>query len=168
MKVRKGGRRFFRKKKKGYSRRFGIQTISLSLIWMPELFCWNCWKFCWCAGADGELTLLVVNDGTVKWVEFEAKGIPWLCNPPPPFDENSALEWLRPPFVWLDCPFWRIIRIWKKEIWICSRVPFKVSSVAPAYERTTVRRNFDPYLHFFQLMLSCYWFKEVYMVKITS
>ena len=134
-KFRKGGRRFFRKKNLGYSRlEIGIlQTISLSLIWMPELFCWNCWKFCcWCAvGADGELTLFVVNDGTVKlvefvkWVEFEAKGIPWLCNPPPPFDENSALEWLRPPFVWLDCPFWRIIRIWKKEIWICSRVPFK-------------------------------------------
>ena len=106
----------------------GIQTISLSLIWMPELFCWNWWWCCccWCAGADGELTLFVVNDGTVKlsefvkWVEFEAKGI-WLC-PPTPFDENSALEWWRPPFVWLDWPFWRIIRIWKKEIWICSRV----------------------------------------------
>ena len=30
-----------------------------------------------------------------------------------------------------------------------------------SFFRTTVRRNFDPYLHFFQLMLSCDWFKEV-------
>ena len=44
-------------------------------------------------------------------MEFEAKGIPWLCNPPPPFDKNSALEWWRPPFFWLNCPFWQFIFI---------------------------------------------------------
>ena len=81
-----------------------IQTISLSLIWMPEFCRWLFW-----------------NDGTVKCEEFAASGIS--LRPFCPFwrplwpatleDTSSALEFPARLCWW----FCRIIRIWKFKIW---------------------------------------------------
>lgn len=85
-----------------------VQTISLSLIWMPALLDWI-WT---------ELN----GDGTVKWVELEeANGISLRLAAPPAWpcwlavatlDTNSTLEWCLAPMPLPFCFGWcRIIRI---------------------------------------------------------